>query len=438
LVCGIVACKGYGQAPAAPRKIYTNRPAFKLPLRVDENDRLRLQEVQLFVREGPGGQWTKKEAVSPTQKEFVFRPPHDGEYWFTVVTVDKDGRKNPADLAQEAPGLIVVVDRQPPDFEVHPVTSPSGQPLLQCDVHDANPDPSKTRLEYQTPEQMWQPLQPLPEQPNLFRVPDPGALRGVVRVTAADLAGNVVTREISLQTATGSPPADGGAVPALMETRQDKPPAPPQPAGLGRHLLNSTHTTLRYQVDEQGPSGISKVEVWMTRDEGQNWQRLCEDPNRRSPMEIDLPGDGIYGLKLVVSGGNGYSTPVPVRGDPPEIRVEVDTTKPAAELLAVRPGTDAGIFIITWTASDKNLKAEPIDLEYASRPEGPWMPIAKGQKNDGNYRWQAPRDISGEIYVRMHVSDEAGNTTTCLAPQALILDQSHPKGRILGLGAKDN
>ena len=77
----------------------------------------------------------------------MFRPPQDGEYWFTVVTVDKSGKQNPADLSQETPGLIVVVDRQPPDFEVHPVTSPSSQPLLQCEIHDANPDPTKTRLE---------------------------------------------------------------------------------------------------------------------------------------------------------------------------------------------------------------------------------------------------------------------------------------------------
>ena len=175
----------------------------------------------------------------------------------------------------------------------------------------------------------------------------------------------------------------------------------------------------------------------MTRDEGQTWERLCEDPDHKSPVDIDLPGDGVYGLVLVVCSGSGTCSPIPARGDPPDYRVEVDTTGPAAQLTGVRPGSgaDAGTIAITWTASDKNLKTEPIDLEYANRADGPWMPIAKGIRNDGSYRWNAPRDLTGEIYVRLSASDEAGNTTTCVAPQPLVLDRSCPKGRILGLGA---
>jgi hypothetical protein len=276
----------------------------------------------------------------------------------------------------------------------------------------------------------------MPDQPNLFKVPDPGALRGVVRVTAGDLAGNIVTREISLQTAAGSPQADPAAVPAIMETPQGKTQPPPQPAAFTRQLINRTHTSLKYQIDQEGPSGISKVEVWMTRDEGQNWQRLCEDADRRSPVEIDLPGDGVYGLSLVVTTGNGTSSPAPARGEAPDFHVEVDCTKPSAQILAVRPGTgsDAGSIVITWTASDKNLRAQPIDLEYSNRPDGPWTPIAKALKNDGNYRWQPQGEMAGEIYVRMQVSDEAGNTTICTAPQPLVMDRARPKGRILGIG----
>ena len=434
LGCILAGELAYGQAPAAPRKIYTNKPAFKLPLRVDDKDRERLQEVQLYVREGSGGTWEKKDSVAPTQKEFVFRPAQDGEYWFTVVTVDKSGKQNPPDLSQETPGLIVVVDRQPPDLEVLPVTPPSSQPLLQCVIHDANPDPSKTRLEYLTPEQTWQPLELLRDQINTFKVPDPGLLRGVVRATVADLAGNVVTREITLQTSAGSPPGDTNSAPALLNSHPEASTAPPAAAAPKCQLINHTHTTLKYQIDKEGPSGISKVEIWMTRDEGQTWERLCEDPDHKSPVDIDLPGDGVYGLALVVCSGSGTCSPIPSRGDAPEYRIEVDTTKPAAQITGVSPGagTDAGTILITWSASDKNLKAEPIELEYANRAEGPWTNIAKGIKNDGSYRWNTSRDVPGDIYVRLSATDAAGNTTTCVS-QPLVLDRSCPKGRILGL-----
>src|SRR5262245_39574665 len=132
LVCaGLVVllsgtCGLLGQAPAAsgPKKIYTNRTAFKLPLRVDERDRPRLQAVELYVVNGPGGSWAMKESVTPTHSEFIYKVDQDGEYWFTVVTVDKAGGRNPADLSQEPASLIVVVDRQPPEVKVRPFTSP--------------------------------------------------------------------------------------------------------------------------------------------------------------------------------------------------------------------------------------------------------------------------------------------------------------------------
>jgi hypothetical protein len=488
------AVEAQGPAPAPPRKIYTNRTSFKLPLRVDPKDRPRLRAVELFVRKGPDDRWVMKESVPPTENQFVYHAQEDGEYWFTVVTVDKENQRNPnpADLSHEPPGLVVVVDRQAPSLEVRPMNGSSGQPLLECEIRDVNPDLAKTKLEYLTPDQTWHTLEALPDQPTVFRVPDPAALRGVVRATAVDLAGNKTTREINLFTAAtlpAEPPA-----PALLENRSSRPPMVenrtpimdsrterppaienrperqplaenrterqppvenrperppvienrtdrpfpavlPESSRTDRQFINTTHATLKYQIEEEGPSGVGRVEVWMTRDDGQSWQKLCEDPDRRSPVDIDLPGEGVYGLTVVVTSGNGNGGNPPARGDVPDWRVEVDTQKPEAQIVAVRTGTgqEAGSFLINWTASDKNLRPEPIELEYASRQEGPWLPITKALHNDGNYRWMGPSEPSGRFFVRMHVTDLAGNRTTCMAPEPIILDRSRPKGKVLGL-----
>src|SRR5262249_6797020 len=109
------------------------------------------------------------------------------------------------------------------------------------------------------------------------------------------------------------------------ESRSDKLPSMQEPAGTslpnGRGsedvlsseashtLINSTHATLAYQIDQPGPNGVGRVEVWMTRDKGQTWQFLCLDPDRSSPVEIDLPGDGLYGLSLAVGNGAAAATP---------------------------------------------------------------------------------------------------------------------------------
>ncbi|HZU34695.1 MAG TPA: hypothetical protein VFA18_02230, partial [Gemmataceae bacterium] len=204
--------------------------------------------------------------------------------------------------------------------------------------------------------------------------------------------------------------------------------------GRSLQLINSVHASLDYQIDEVGPSGIGRVEVWYTKDEGQTWQKLCDDPDRHSPADIELPGDGLYGVSLVVSNGNGVVGTPPMRGDRPNWWIEVDTTKPQASLLDVHATSeDPSVFLITWEASDKNMKQDPIDLSYCTQRGGPWVPIARGLPNNGHYRWSVPRNAGSEFYIRMDVADRAGNVTRCEAKQPVFLDLQHPKARVVGV-----
>src|SRR6185503_12141407 len=84
-----------------------------------------------------------------------------------------------------------------------------------------------------------------------------------------------------------------------------------------RQLLNTPKAALEYRIDQIGPSGVGKVEVFITTDNGANWQRLAEDVDKRSPAEITLPGEGVYGVRLIVTNGNGFGGAPPVKGDAP-------------------------------------------------------------------------------------------------------------------------
>jgi hypothetical protein len=228
--------------------------------------------------------------------------------------------------------------------------------------------------------------------------------------------------------------AQGEKAPAPATTLPAASRSPGVPAT--RHIVSTTHVTLNYEIEQAGASGVGKVEVWVTADGGQSWQRLGEDPDRRSPVEIDLPGEGVYGVSLVVSNGRGFGATPPNPGDAPDWWIEVDVTKPFAELVSVRPGTgdDAAALWITWNARDKNLGTEPVDLYYAVNREGPWTPIAKGVKNDSRYRWLVPQEIGPLSFVRLVVTDRAGNKTLCETPQAVALDDmSRPRARVIGL-----
>jgi hypothetical protein len=359
-------------APTTGVKRFTRSRAFRLPFTINENAAAGVSQVRLYVQSGPGAAWTLKETAAPSQKYFTFVAPQDGEYAFLIATVDQAGRVTPADVPHEAPDLVVVVSTQPAEPAVHPAaTDPSGGPAAS-EVHS----------------------------------------------TAA------------------AAPAPGPAAPSPVEAHADKIASPlpaTQSAPPSRYLINSTHATLNYQV-EAGGAATGKIEVWLTSPNTRTWRRLAELPDQSRPAEIDLPGEGVFGLSLMAS--TGADSVSPAAGAAPDLWVEVDTTQPQAQLLPVTLDSGAGgdSLVIRWNASDKNLEPRPIHLYYAV-PDGRWQPIAAALANEGIYRWLLPRDLGPVIYVRMEVTDAAGNCCRCEPSQPFTRYAARPKVRVLGIAA---
>jgi hypothetical protein len=425
---GAVLAQDQGQP--LPEKRYSRHAQFKLPLQMSDDQRQTLREVQLYVKHGTDN-WVCVDKAPPSQSHFPFKAAEDGEYWFSIVTVDQAGKASPADVSQESPALIVVVDTQAPQLEMKLLPASTGGLVLRCEARDANLLPGSLKVEYQTKEMTWLPLEPVAGSTGLFSLPPEESWTGLARASVADRANNMVTKEWNWKAA--SPAAANPDAALWTETKSEKPMDHP----AGHAILNCTHVVLDYQIDQVGPSGVGKVEVWMTCDDGKTWQRLCEDKDKVSPAEFDLPGEGMFGLSVVVTNGNGMGDPPPANGDQPDYRIEIDTTKPDAQLLGARvvQGDPAGALHITWKASDKNLGTDCISLFYTGKKDGEWLPIAKGLKNDGHYRWAVPREVGPEFYVRMEVTDKAGNSSRCELPDKVVLDSSRPKAKVLGIAA---
>ena len=94
--------------------IYHNSRAFRIPFKIDETDRTRIQEVRLYVSSDLGQSWALAGKVSAQEMAFTFRSERDAEYWFTVRTLDTRGRLFPPDDAPVEPNMRVVVDTTPP------------------------------------------------------------------------------------------------------------------------------------------------------------------------------------------------------------------------------------------------------------------------------------------------------------------------------------
>jgi hypothetical protein len=215
-------------------------------------------------------------------------------------------------------------------------------------------------------------------------------------------------------------------------------------------IINTRKVTLDYEA-KLGPSGLGSVELYLTRDDGQKWERLSLDPASVSPiagdatttltpvrrsLTVELPGEGRFGFFLVVKSGAGLGKPGPREGDAPQMLVEVDETAPEANLYAPEPDPKQhDSLILRWSASDPNLAAKPITLEWAERPTGPWNKIGGGDLSNtpSQYTWKLTSDVPPKVYLRLLVRDTAGNVAKAETAQPILVDLYEPEAQFIGL-----
>ncbi|MCA9240346.1 MAG: hypothetical protein KDA37_09110 [Planctomycetales bacterium] len=176
-------------------------------------------------------------------------------------------------------------------------------------------------------------------------------------------------------------------------------------------LVNSDRFELQYELQSVGRWGVSRVEVWGTDDGGATWRSFAIDADQRSPVNVQTPGDGLYGFTVVVQSVGGLEREPPRPGDKPDVYVQVDHTQPVATLLDVTQpqGYFADHLIFNWAASDTNLAEQPVSLLYAAQPSGPWLPVATNLPNAGRYSWRLQRHVPSRVWFRLEVRDRAGN-----------------------------
>jgi hypothetical protein len=149
---------------------------------------------------------------------------------------------------------------------------------------------------------------------------------------------------------------------------------------------------------------------------------------------VAVTEEGRHGFTLVVRSGAGVGRRPPQAGDPPQVWVEVDETPPWVELYAPEVGRDlrGAKLTLRWKATDQNLAARPIGLEYAERAEGPWIRIAAGLENTGRYVWRLPPDAPARLWLRIRAADRAGNVGVAQTHRPVVVDPAQPEAIILG------
>jgi hypothetical protein len=419
-----VVLPGANSQPPNNGVIYSRLASFRIPFETDAGER-RLREVQLYLSDDQGQTWRQAGAAAPEQRGFSFRAERDGAYWFAVRTVDLEGRINPPSVQAIRPQLKVYVDTQPPVVTLHQGPAREGTVSIDWEVRDDNLDLSSFNLEYRISGGDWIPLtvDPAPIGQRWWNPAGSGPIE--VRLRVRDLAKNDGEGRLTIQAGQDGRTASGPSDPS-----GNRYPGRTVP---GTRWVNSKRINLNYEIKEQGPSGVSAVELWFTRD-GRSWEKYSEEAKPEPPFVFDVHDEGVYGFTIVVRSGVGLSERPPRSGDPPQIWVEVDLAKPVVQWMNVDVGRgpDSGKVFITWKATDKNLGREPITLSYAKDAQGPWTQIAANVENTGRYEWQMPAGVPYKFLVRLDATDKAGNVGTAQTPKHIVVDLAQPKGTILG------
>lgn len=206
---GLWLAHGEALATQLPKPIITNKSRFRIPFKFDVAalQRMNARELQLHVSVDHGLTWEMAQTLTPDGAKFEYQAANDGEYWFSVKTLDGRNQLHPPIGAYET-GLIVVVDTTQPLLDVSLQQVGPGKVQLSWRATDANLDASTLKLEYHQPgSQGWDAVEVSPRASGqtTWSVAQSGQVSA--RGSIIDTATNVGRGESKLQIAAAGDPA---------------------------------------------------------------------------------------------------------------------------------------------------------------------------------------------------------------------------------------
>jgi hypothetical protein len=216
------------QAPTPTETIYWRQNLFLIPYQWSAQSAAAGQTVVLYVSRDRGASWQAVSEAKPQVRAFNYHAEGDGEYWFTIRTLDGRGNTLPAGPMQ--PELRVIVDTTIPRFEqLTGLQHADGTIEVRWRVTDANFDAKTSQIEVQVDRAgNWQPLTPSEATPitgNTWEAtavaPLSAGQASAVRVTAFDLARNRAVYQSPVAAAPAGMASPAGDFPSLVDGRGD-------------------------------------------------------------------------------------------------------------------------------------------------------------------------------------------------------------------------
>ncbi len=337
-----------------------------------------------------------------------------------------------------------------PDHTMLPIPSRSGRTTGPADQVPANPSTFEARGDAvvsssstQFPLNQYQGLahgKP-PVNPDAQVAPGvpPSIFQSLSRTASSDSANaRSADRARAFQSGFTRPGRNSETDQRTVETRLAKRsanvghPSVNGPTKSNTQIISTRRFRLSYDINAIDPSGVGRVDLWATEDQGRSWQLWGNDPDRTSPFPVEVKNEGLFGFRVVIHSRDGLTGEGPSSGDDADMWVRVDTQSPLVQITSVPygRGKEAGRLLINYRAADPFLTLRPVRISYSRSPEGPWTIIEDNLRNEGRYLWKVDRAVPDRIFLRIEAMDQAGNTGTHVLSQFVDVSGLVPRGTI--------
>jgi hypothetical protein len=198
-------------------------------------------------------------------------------------------------------------------------------------------------------------------------------------------------------------------------------------------------------VNDAGPSGLSSVQLWMSRDDGATWVEgpmITETPMKS--IHVKASNDGYYRLALVSIDQAGNSSALPRGKADDQFIMLVDSVKPVISLPSANGITDADKAGPTarraYKAGDRvqvqfiikevKLADNPVSIYLQTDPAKGWTELGKNLPADAAFRFELPKIATKNARLKITAVDVAGNLGEAVAAETFSIDTEVGSGDV--------
>jgi hypothetical protein len=179
------------QSPAPPKlsPVYWQQPLLFIPYQVNSQDPQAkdVAEVQLLFSRTGNNDWSVLQTAKSNVQGFSYHAPEDGQYWFALKHVDKDGKQLGGTTI--VPQLNLVIDTKQPQLTLVATRENGTDLVIRYEASDTNLQSQSLIVEVRSADGAWANVPVGPPE-----VSQPSRVSGSIRCSLPAGASNVEIR----------------------------------------------------------------------------------------------------------------------------------------------------------------------------------------------------------------------------------------------------